>query len=499
MRRFSSHHSDISRRNLLRGAAGVTGGLIIGGSSPGCRKKSAPLEKKTADVVVVGAGLSGLITTRELLKAGVKSVLVLEARDRVGGLVYGQEAAPGMMVDGGGTWVGPKHTQMLELAKELGVESKEAYLEGNPIFLFGGVRVAGFSRLFSQEELKELRGLRDKVQTMAKEFPQGEPWKAPRAAEYDKMSMFNWLADNATTVWGNRDLKLGVDWKFGARIEDVSLLRFVAAVQAYGGLDPLMSLSESQRFTFIGGAHQIPQKLAEKLENTILLSSPVTRVVDNASEPLRVETDRLSIECSRVVFTMMPADLRRIEFEPKLPEQKQGLIGAWKGSHTYKAHVVYEKPFWRENRLLGVAIGDGKAVNYAFDVSPKSGTPGILVAIGSGEDLPSDVRARKETVVETLVKYFDEGARDPIHFVDTDWYSDKWSSGCASPLGPNVLTKYGPALRPPVGRIHWAGTDTAYEFDGSMEGAVRSGERVATEVAAVMREAGVIPAPAKSG
>ncbi len=499
MRKFSDHRVDFSRRSLLRGAAGITGGLILGGGSSGCRKKSGPLEKKTADVVVVGAGLSGLVAARELLKSGVGSVLVVEARDRVGGLVHGQEAAPGLIVDGGGSWVGPRHTRMLELAKELGVETKEAFLEGNPIFLFGGVRVAGFSRLWSQEELKELRGLRDKVQAMAKEFPPGEPWKAPRAIEYDQMSMFNWLADNASTVWGKRDLTLGVDWKFGVHTEDISLLRFVTAVQAYGGLDPLMSLSESQRFTFIGGAQQIPQKLAEKIGNTIMLSSPVTRIVDDSAGPLRVETDRFSIECNRVIVAMMPADLRRIEFEPKLPDQKQGLIRAWRGAHSYKAHVVYEKAFWRENQLLGVAIGDGKAVNYAFDVSPQSGTPGVLVAIGSGEDLPSDVAARKELVVETLVTYFDEGARNPIHFVDSDWYSDKWSSGCTSPLGPKVLTKYGPALRPSVGRIHWGGTDTAHEFDGSMEGAVRAGERVASEVVTALRESGAIAAPAKSG
>jgi monoamine oxidase len=487
-------HSSLSRRNLLRGMAGISSGLLVGCGTRGCfSKQTGPLEKRTADVVVVGAGLSGLVTARELVKAGVPSVLVLEARDRVGGMTVSQEAAPGVFVDGGGSWIGSAHTRITALAKEFNIETRPTPIEGNPVFLFGGVRVAGFGRLFSREEKKELRGLRDKVQTMAKEFPPGEPWKAPRAAEYDQMSMFNWLSDNASTVWGKRDIELAVDWKFGAHPEDISLLRFVAAVQAYQGLEPLMAISESQEFSFVGGSQQISLKIAEQLGDRILLSSPVTRIVDQPGQPVRVETERLSIECGRVIVAMMPADMRRIEFEPKLPENRSKLVSAWKGSPSYKAHIVYDKPFWRSSKLNGIAVGDGKIVDFVFDATPPSGTPGILVAFGAGEELPSDLEARKEAVVDALSVYFAEEARSPINFLDMDWYSDKWSSGCASALPPGVLSKYGSALREPIGRMHWAGTDTANEFDGSMEGAVRAGERAAQEVITVLRTSGAIP------
>lgn len=496
---FAPVRPRLSRRNVLRGIAGISSGLLVGCGTRSCSSRpTGPLEKKTADVVVVGAGLSGLVAARELLKAGVRSVMVLEARDRVGGLTVSQEAAPGVFVDGGGCWVSTKHTRILELAKEFGISTTPTPQEGNPVFLFGGVRVAGFGRLFTQEEKKELRGLRDKVQAMAKEFPPGEPWKAPRAAEYDQLSMFNWLAENASTVWGKRDIELAVDWKFGARPEDMSLLRFVSAIQAYGGLEPLMALSESQEMYFVGGSQQISMKLAEKLGESVLLSSPVRRIVDDPHGPVRVETERLSIECNRVVVAMMPADMRRIEFEPKLPETRHQLVSEWRGSPSYKAHIIYEKPFWRSGKLSGVAVGDGKIVDFIFDVTPPSGAPGILVAFGAGEELPSDIRARKEAVVEALTVYFAEEARNPINFIDMDWYSEKWSSGCSSPLGPKVLSKYGSALREPVGRMHWAGSDTAYEFDGSMEGAVRAGERAAREVATVLRESGAIPSAAPS-
>lgn len=500
MRKFSSPRTDISRRRVLHGAAGITSGLLLGGGSLGCAKKSGPLERKTADVVVVGAGLSGLVAARELLKAGVPSVLVVEARDRVGGLTIRQEAAPGVFVDGGGSWARPDHVQVLALAKELGVETYEAAeTEGNAVVVFDGVRVAGFGRLYTREEQKDLASARTKLLSMVAELPLGAPWNAPRAAEYDELSMFNWLAENTSTVWGRREIELAVDWTFGCPPEDISLLRFLAAIKSQGGLQALIPLADSRDVSFVGGSQLLSIKMAESLGDRLLLSSPVTKIVDDGSGPVRVETNRYSIECGRVIVAMMPADLRRIEFEPQLPKEKRGLIRNWQGSPDYKAHIVYEKPFWRANGLNGSAIGDGKVVDFVLDGTPASGSPGILIAFGAGEELPSEVRARKEAVVDSLVAYFGEEALEPIRVLEMDWYSQTWSSGCASPLKPGLLTKFGATLRDPVRRMHWAGSDTAFQFDGTMEGAVRSGVRVAEEVATALRESAVIPAPATSG
>lgn len=449
---------------------------------------------------MVGAGLSGLVAARQLLKAGVGSVFVLEARDRVGGLTISQEVSEGVMVDGGGAWVSPKHTRILALAEELGVGTVDAAeSKGNPVFLFDGVRVAGTGRLFTRAEARELRKLRDKLEAMAAELPVGAPWDAPHAAEYDEISMSHWLADNASTVWGRRDIDLAIDFTFGCHAHDISLLRFVAAVKSVGGLERLMAISDSQDVAFDGGSQMLSLKMAQALGDRVVLASPVTRIVDPPAGPVRVETARLSIECSRVIVAMMPADARRIEFEPELPKLKAGLIENWTGSPDYKAHIVYKTPFWRNSRLNGTAVGDGAVVDFIFDSTPAAGTPGVLVAFGAGEELPAGLADRKDLVTQSLVDFFGEDALEAINFVEMDWLAEEFSTGCASPLGPGVLSTYGPALRQPVGRIHWSGSDTSVEFDGFMEGAVRAGERVASEVAAVLRESGVIPAPATSG
>lgn len=486
-------HKPITRRGILHGAAGLAGGMLVGCSR---FRRKAPLEKRTADVVVVGAGLSGLVTARELVKAGIRSVTVLEARNRVGGLTVTQEVE-GVKVDGGGAWVSPPHERVLALAKEFGVNtvaSNEG--EGKAVFLFDTVRIAGAEPLLSREESREARQLLTKLEAMAAELPPGAPWNAPRAAEYDKVTMDTWLSENANTVWGKRSILLGLNYTFGCQPEDLSLFRFLAAIQSLG-IRRVMSVAGEDDLLFEGGAQSLSLKLAEELGARVILSSPVKRIIDHPSGPARVETEALSIECSRVVIAMMPADAKRIGFEPALPKQKQGLIKHWTGAPDYKAHIVYETPFWRQSGLNGTAIGDGRVIDFIFDSTPPSGKPGVLIAFGAGEELPGTLRGRREAVLDALVTYFGDQALEAKGFVELDWLSEAWSSGCASPLRPGVLSKYGAALREPTGRIHWGGSETSPAFDGYMEGAVLAAERVSAEVVEALKKDApkVDPAP----
>jgi monoamine oxidase len=154
-----------------------------------------------------------------------------------------------------------------------------------------------------------------------------------------------------------------------------------------------------------------------------------------------------------------------------------------------KCQVIYDEPFWRADGLSGQATGDGEGSRVVFDNSPPDGSPGILLAFVEGDEArrlgrePAD--ARRGAVVGSLVRYFGQRAARPADFIELDWQRERWSGGCYGTLfGPNVWTRYGPALREPVGPIHWAGTETATVWCGYMDGAVRSGERAASEVLA---------------
>ena len=152
-----------------------------------------------------------------------------------------------------------------------------------------------------------------------------------------------------------------------------------------------------------------------------------------------------------------------------------------------KCMAIYDEPFWRRDGLTGQATSDEGPAQLTFDNSPPSGRPGVLLAFiegGHARELsrtPEDERRR--LVLDCLARYFGPQAGQAQEFLQLDWSAERWSGGCyGANLAPGVLTQFGPALRAPVGRIHWAGTESATVWTGYMDGAVRSGERVAAEV-----------------
>jgi monoamine oxidase len=97
-----------------------------------------------------------------------------------------------------------------------------------------------------------------------------------------------------------------------------------------------------------------------------------------------------------------------------------------------------------------------------------------------------ELNERKQIILNHFAKYFGEEARQPISYAEQDWCAEEWSGGAPITLFPTgTLSVHGPALRQPIGRIHWAGTETARQCMGFIEGAVESGQRAAAEVLAM--------------
>lgn len=126
---------------------------------------------------------------------------------------------------------------------------------------------------------------------------------------------------------------------------------------------------------------------------------------------------------------------------------------------TRKCQARYPTPFWREEGLTGQATSNTGPVKVTFDNSPADGTPGVMLGFIEG----TDGRVKS-------------------------WAADPWARGCYTGYtAPGVLLDYGTALREPIGRIHWAGTETATRWSGYIDGAVQSGERAAAEVLEALR------------
>jgi monoamine oxidase len=154
-----------------------------------------------------------------------------------------------------------------------------------------------------------------------------------------------------------------------------------------------------------------------------------------------------------------------------------------------KVHALYDTPFWREDGLTGFALSDTGPVKLTFDNTTPADKPGVLLGFIEGQEardfVTKPAAERRRLVLESFARYIGDRALHPIDYVEQNWLAERWSRGCYVGFAPpGVLTGYGPRLREPDGRIHWAGTETATQWAGYMEGAVQSGKRAAGEVLA---------------
>ena len=126
-------------------------------------------------------------------------------------------------------------------------------------------------------------------------------------------------------------------------------------------------------------------------------------------------------------------------------------------------------------------------MRITFDNSPESGKPGVLLGFIEGDEGRiwgrRSQQERRAAVLTCLVRYFGEKAGQPYEYLEQNWADEEYTRGCyAGIMPPGVWTAYGEALRAPIGRLHWAGTETATVWNGYMDGAIQSGERAAAEV-----------------
>ncbi|AGZ52683.1 flavin monoamine oxidase family protein [Mycobacterium kansasii] len=441
-----------------------------------------------ADVVIVGAGFAGLAAARDLAGQG-HDVLVFEGRDRVGGRSLTGNVA-GLPADMGGTFVGPTQNQVLALADELRVPTIPTYHDGrNVIHWRGAVRpYRGTIPRLSLAGLLDIARLRWQFERLARGVPISAPWDAPRAHELDGVSLGQWLRAVRATASSHDLMAIMARVTWGCEPEDVSMLHATRYVRAAGGLDRLLDVENgAQQDRFAGGTQQIADLAAAGLGNRVVLDARVRRI-DRHGAGVTVTSDQGQAEAGFVIVAIPPAHRAAIEFDPPLPPQYLELTRHWPQGRLSKAYAAYSTPFWRANGFSGQALSDNGPVFITFDVSPHDDGPGILMGFVDArafDSLPTEQR-RRDTL-RCFASLFGDQALKPLDYADYRWGSEQFApGGPTAAVPPGSWTKYGRLLREPVGPIHWAGTETADEWTGYLEGAVRSGRRAATEVSALL-------------
>jgi monoamine oxidase len=439
------------------------------------------------DVIVVGAGFAGLKAASELTARG-RSVIVLEADGRVGGRTKAGEIA-GRVADYGGQWVGPRHTVLLAEAERLGIETYPQYADGKTVTLLLGKQAsfAGDVPKMSPLALLELAALQKRWDREMMTVPAEAPWTAPKAREWDGQSLETWIRRNLRTAEAREFARLVPRGAWAAEAAQVSYLWFLDALRSGEGLNSLMAVKGGVlELKFKGGMNQIARRLAAELGDRLVLNAPARRIVETP-DGVRVETGQGAFEARFLIVAVPPGPASRIVFEPHLPAARDGLAQRMPMGAIVKAAVAYAEPFWRTNGFSGQVATDDDVLGIVMDDVQDVGPPVLLCFIEGPHALAlsgADKAVRREKVIASLVRFFGPEAAEPIGYDDNDWMLEPWTHGYVGTMPPGVMTRYGHALREPCGRIHWAGTETATEWAGYLEGAMRSGVRAAEEVAA---------------
>jgi monoamine oxidase len=444
------------------------------------------------DVVVVGAGLAGLVAARELVAAGAE-VVMLEARDRVGGRTLTLPAADGTPIDHGAQWTGPTQDRIAALAASVGVTTYPTWDRGlHTEFRDGRAHRFGGQLPASDPGTAVAMGLAVReLDAMAAEVPPEAPWNAERALLWDSQTMESWLQDRVGAEGARSWLRTAVRSTLAAEPRDLSLLHALFFIRSAGGYARLIETAGgAQERRFHQGAQAISIRLAEALGERVVLGAPV-RVVNHDPGGVVVEADGRAVGARRAILAVPPALAGRVAYRPPLPGWRSQLTQRVPMGSVVKVHALYDEPFWRHDGLSGLAVGDHGPVEIVYDNSPESGTPGVLVGFIEGQDARAWSRrgpaGRRAATLECLVRYFGEPAGRPRELLERSWADEEYSGGCfAGYFPPGVWTSYGQGLREPVGPLHWAGTETATVWNAHMDGAVRSGERAAAEVLAAL-------------
>ena len=435
-----------------------------------------------SDVVVLGAGLAGLSAARDLARGGA-DVLVLEARDRVGGRVDAAVLPDGRTVQLGGEVVGHAHRAYRELAAELGLALEPSYVADPGEMSWGlhdGVHVGDDVPWMTAAERADLERLDRAFAQLAAAVDPGDPWGHPDAGALDALSIGAWLRsmDASPAVHRRHTLaSLSLSCDGPERTSLLSELRKHAWLPGEAFYD--LAAWEGLRCT--EGSAAVVARLAADLAGRIRLGAVVTAIAVEGATGVTVGLrDGERVRAQAVVCAIPSGPLGAVEITG-LSDARLASLRSQRSARAAKVIAAYDRPFWQERGQNGLAESE-----WLFGSTWPQG-PGVLSLLVPPERLSAFLAAppasRSEAVLDGLVRLYGEPAGRPAALLERAWGADPFTLGYIASWAPGDLHRVGPLHGTHEPPFYVAGSD--HWIAGYMEGAVATGRAAARAALAV--------------
>ncbi|MBO9524465.1 MAG: FAD-dependent oxidoreductase [Nocardioidaceae bacterium] len=437
------------------------------------------------DVVVIGAGVTGLTAALRLVETG-QDVLVLEARDRVGGRLR-SDAHDGSEFEIGGQWVSPDQTALLRLLDELALETFARARDGASLY----VDAAGTAHQFTGEALPVEPETAHAIEMLVKELDRlaalmdpDRPWEHPDAAALDQVTFAHWLEQQCDDVEARDNVALYVGPAMLTKpAHTFSALQAVLMAASAGSFSHLVDADFILDRRVVGGLASVPSALAARLGDRVRLGADVTGVAWDADGAV-VSVGDERIGARHVVMAVPPTLVSRVRFAPELPAEHRHARQHQSFGLVVKVQAEYPTPFWREQGLSGTGFGPYRLVHEVYDNGHHGASTGTLVGFVS--DVHADAlgrlssEERRGRILAELAAYFGEEALTPTTYVESDWQHQELTGGAfGTSFAMGSLTRYGAVLHEPVGPVLFGSSDIAGLGFQHVDGAIRIGERLA--------------------